>query len=80
MTTGMKHIVKVFTLLFLFVTVGSTAKADEKVNVVKQGTVRGRIIDATKQTLPGASIYIEKLHAGVTSDVNGSAAPCRPRK
>ena len=71
MTTGMKHIVKVFTLLFLFVTVGSTAKADEKVNVVKQGTVRGRIIDATKQTLPGASIYIEKLHAGVTSDVNG---------
>ena len=67
----MKHIVKVFTLLFLFVTVGSTAKADEKVNVVKQGTVRGRIIDATKQTLPGASIYIEKLHAGVTSDVNG---------
>ena len=71
MTTGMKHIVKVFTLLFLFLTVGSTAKADEKVNVVKQGTVRGRIIDATKQTLPGASIYIEKLHAGVTSDVNG---------
>ena len=67
----MKHIVKVFTLLFLFLTVGSTAKADEKVNVVKQGTVRGRIIDATKQTLPGASIYIEKLHAGVTSDVNG---------
>ena len=37
----------------------------------KQGTVRGRIIDATKQTLPGASIYIEKLHTGVTSDVNG---------
>lgn len=67
----MKHIVKVFTLLFLFATVGSTAKADEKVNVVKQGTVRGRIIDATKQTLPGASIYIEKLHTGVTSDVNG---------
>lgn len=44
MTTGMKHIVKVFTLLFLFATVGSTAKADEKVNVVKQGTVRGRIM------------------------------------
>ena len=45
--------------------------ADEKANVTKQGTVRGRIIDATKQTLPGASIYIEKLHTGVTSDVNG---------
>ena len=24
-----------------------------------------------KQILPGASIYIEKLHTGVTSDVNG---------
>lgn len=45
--------------------------ADEKVNVVKQGTVRGRIIDAAQQTLPGASIYIEKLSTGVTSDVNG---------
>lgn len=45
--------------------------AEEKVNIVKQGTVRGRVIDATKQTLPGASIYIEKLHTGVTSDVNG---------
>lgn len=45
--------------------------ADEKANVVKQGTVRGRVIDATKQTLPGASVYIEKLHTGVTSDVNG---------
>lgn len=42
-----------------------------KANIVKQGTVRGRIIDVTKQTLPGASIYIEKLHTGVTSDVNG---------
>ena len=45
--------------------------AEEKVNVVKQGTIRGRIIDASKQTLPGASIYIENLRTGVTSDVNG---------
>lgn len=45
--------------------------ADEKANVLKQGTVRGRIIDASKQTLPGATIYIEKLRTGVTSDVNG---------
>ena len=67
----MKHIFRVFALLFLFTTVSNLTRADEKTNVVKQGTVRGRIIDASKQTLPGASIYIEKLHAGVTSDVNG---------
>ncbi|ADV42842.1 TonB-dependent receptor [Bacteroides helcogenes P 36-108] len=57
-------------MLLLFGTANATM-ADEKANVTKQGTVRGRIIDATKQTLPGASIYIEKLHTGVTSDVNG---------
>lgn len=67
----MKHIFRVFTLLFLFTAVSNLIKADEKTNVVKQGTVRGRIIDTSKQTLPGASVYIEKLHAGVTSDVNG---------
>jgi len=49
----------------------SNTFAEEKVNVVKQGTIRGRIIDASKQTLPGASIYIENLRTGVTSDVNG---------
>ena len=57
--------------MLLFATSGNAAMADEKANIVKQGTVRGRIIDVTKQTLPGASIYIEKLHTGVTSDVNG---------
>ena len=62
----MKHIFRVFTLLFLFTAVSNLTKADEKTNVVKQGTVRGRIIDTSKQTLPGASVYIEKLHAGVT--------------
>ena len=67
----MKHIFRVFILLFLFTAISNLTKADEKTNVVKQGTVRGRIIDTSKQTLPGASVYIEKLHAGVTSDVNG---------
>lgn len=67
----MKQIVRVLLFLLLSVTAGHTALADEKANIVKQGTVRGRIIDATKQTLPGASIYIEKLRTGVTSDVNG---------
>ena len=67
----MKQIVRAFLFLLLFATASNTTMADEKANIVKQGTIRGRIIDVTKQTLPGASIYIEKLHTGVTSDVNG---------
>lgn len=67
----MKQILRAFLFLLLFTATVNTAIADEKANVTKQGTVRGRIIDATKQTLPDASIYIEKLHTGVTSDVNG---------
>lgn len=67
----MKQIGRALLFLLLSATVSHTALADEKANVVKQGTVRGRIIDATKQTLPGASVYIEKLRTGVTSDVNG---------
>ena len=67
----MKQIVRAFLFLLLFAAASNTTMADEKANIVKQGTVRGRIIDVTKQTLPGASIYNEKLHTGVTSDVNG---------
>ena len=67
----MKQIVRAFLFLLLFAIAGNVTMADEKANIVKQGTVRGRIIDAAKQTLPGASIYIEKLRTGVTSDVNG---------
>ena len=55
----MKQIVRAFLFLLLFAAASNTTMADEKANIVKQGTVRGRIIDVTKQTLPGASIYIE---------------------
>lgn len=67
----MKRLVKLVSFILLFLNMSSYTFAEEKVNVVKQGTVRGRIIDASKQTLPGASIYIENLRTGVTSDVNG---------
>lgn len=61
----MKQIVRAFLFLLLFAAASNTTMADEKANIVKQGTVRGRIIDVTKQTLPGASIYIEKPHSCV---------------
>lgn len=67
----MKRLVKLVSFILLFLNMSSYTFAEEKVNVVKQGTVRGRIIDASRQTLPGASIYIENLRTGVTSDVNG---------
>lgn len=35
------------------------------------GTLRGRIYDVNKQTLPGATVYISELKSGVVSDVNG---------
>ena len=67
----MKQIVKACFFLFMFMGVSGVSLADEKANETKQGTIRGRIVDASKQILPGASVYIEKLHTGVTSDVNG---------
>lgn len=67
----MKRVVRLVSLVLLASTLSGNLLAEEKANVVKQGTVRGRIIDTSKQTLPGATIYIEKLHTGVTSDVNG---------
>lgn len=67
----MKQILRACLFLLLFTTANLAVMADEKSNDTKQGTVRGRIIDNAHQTLPGASIYIEKLHTGVTSDING---------
>ena len=71
--TGMKKIVKVCLFLALMAGGNGHAWADEngEANIVKQSTICGRIVDASKQILPGASIYIEKLQTGVTSDVNG---------
>lgn len=40
-------------------------------SVPGMGSVTGRITDANKQSLPGASIMIESLHTGVVSDING---------
>lgn len=67
----MKRFFRLVSFVLLLMSTNGNVFAEEKVNVIKQGTIRGRIIDTSKQTLPGASIYIEKLHTGVTSDVNG---------
>ena len=43
----------------------------EYVNETKQSSIRGRIVDKSGQTLPGATIFIESLHTGAISDING---------
>ncbi len=64
----MKRFVKVIFPLLFFCTASVYA---EETNVSKLGTFKGRVVDASEQILPGASVYIEALHTGVTSDVNG---------
>ena len=66
----MKRFIRLLSLVLLIMSTSGNTFAEEKVNVVKQGTIRGRIVDTSKQILPGASIYIEKLHTGVTSHNN----------
>lgn len=67
----MKQIERALLSLLLLLTAGLPVLADEFVNETKQGAIRGRVVDNTQQTLPGAVIYIESLHTGVVSDVNG---------
>ena len=47
------------------------ALTDPAAEEANMGHVTGRVMDSDKQVLPGASIYIEDLHTGVVSDING---------
>lgn len=67
----MRKIVKTSLFLLAFTFAGHTVQADGKAEINKQGSIRGRVVDASAQVLPGATIYIEKLHTGVISDING---------
>lgn len=64
----MKKIDKYVSALLISGLISIPASADQ---LPKEGNVKGRIVDVNKQTLPGASIYIEDLQTGVISDVNG---------
>ncbi len=48
-----------------------SVQAAEVVPEASLGAVRGRVVDASKEVLPSASVFIESLHTGVVSDVNG---------
>ena len=48
----MKRFLKFVSFVLLVMSTSGNTFAEEKVNVVKQGTIRGRIVDTSKQTLP----------------------------
>ena len=58
-------------LFFILLSAGLQVLANVNVNELKHGTIKGRILDTSNQTLPGATIYIDSLHTGVVSDING---------
>ena len=57
--------------MLLFTVFSGNAVADERGSTPRDGAIHGRVIDNEKQTLPGASIFIEDLKTGVISDING---------
>ena len=67
----MKKVIRLVSYMLLTAGICGNAFAGNNETVVKQGAIRGRVIDNGKQTLPGASIFIENLKTGVISDVNG---------
>lgn len=67
----MKKISRAVLALLLLVGLSQTIQAENKVTHPRNGAITGRVIDNVQQTLPGASIYIEKLQTGVISDING---------
>ncbi|MBQ8769639.1 MAG: TonB-dependent receptor [Bacteroides sp.] len=67
----MKKIVRAVSLMLLLTGFSGNAVADENGVLPRNGAIHGRVIDNEKQTLPGATIYIEDLKTGVVSDING---------
>ncbi|MGL5272300.1 MAG: TonB-dependent receptor [Phocaeicola sp.] len=67
----MKKVVRVVSVLLLMSGVFTNTFANDVLDNLNYGVIRGRIIDNTQETLPGASIFIEDLQVGVISDANG---------
>lgn len=66
----MKTVSKVImtTAIAASITTGAWAVTETEADL---GSVTGRITDSEKHVLPGASVVIENLHTGVTTDING---------
>ena len=67
----MRQTTKTLLISSLLSVPAAVMMAGDGVGVDRRGAIRGRVVDASEQTLPGATVYVEQLHTGVTSDVNG---------
>ena len=67
----MNQLCKMFGVIVLFMISCTQVYADNAERDVSLGNIKGRITDTDKQSLPGATIVIENLKSGATSDVNG---------
>lgn len=67
----MRKLKKQILLLCLSAMAAVMATAATDSDIPNIGSVTGRVTDAERQSLPGASIVIENLHTGVVSDING---------
>lgn len=67
----MKSLIKAVATLLLCVGFSQPANATSRESEPKDGIISGRVIDNTKQALPGACVYIDGLQTGDISDVNG---------
>ena len=66
----MKSFTKALIVLSFFGIMSTQASADPG-DAAEESNIHGRVVDDTDQTLPCATIYIEELKMGVTSDING---------
>lgn len=66
----MKNIFFRFLVLIVFISTGGSAFADIDAEP-KLGNISGRIVDETHYPLPGATILLDGIGVGTTSDVNG---------
>ena len=57
----MKKVVRAVSLMLLMAGVCGNAFAEENENIVRQGTIRGRVIDNGKQILPGVTTLLTSM-------------------
>lgn len=67
----MGKIIQVILSVLLFAGFGNAAMAENKESELKTGAICGRVIDNSKQGLPGACVYVDGLQTADVSDVNG---------
>ena len=67
----MKKFIKVFLSVLLFTGFSNAVLAENRDPEPKVGSICGRVIDNTKQALPGACVYIDGLQTEDVSDING---------